>query len=99
VSAASGLEITTIEGLTTIFPDGTEKLHPLQQAFIDEQVPECAWCVSGQIMTAAAFLKENPHPTTDDIDAALENIYCRCGYYMRIRAAVQHAAEVLQIAD
>jgi isoquinoline 1-oxidoreductase alpha subunit len=98
VSSAEGLEITTIEGLATILPDGTEKLHPLQQAFIDEQVPQCGWCISGQIMTAASFLKENPRPTTDDIDNALANNYCRCGCYVRIRTAVERAAEALQEA-
>lgn len=96
ISAAVGLEVTTIEGLATILPDGSEKLHPLQQAFIDEQVPQCAWCISGQIMTAAAFLKENPHPKPHEIDTALENNYCRCGCYVRIRAAVEIAAKELE---
>lgn len=96
LSAVVGQEITTIEGLATILPDGTERLHPLQQAFLDEQVPQCAWCMSGQIMTAAAFLKENPHPKPDEIDTALANNYCRCGCYVRIRTAVERAAADLQ---
>lgn len=95
VSAAVGQELTTIEGLATVLSDGTEVLHPLQQSFIDEQVPQCAWCISGQIMTAAAFLKENPSPSEDDIDNALANNYCRCGCYVRIRSAVSKAAEVM----
>jgi isoquinoline 1-oxidoreductase subunit alpha len=95
VSAAIGQELTTIEGLAIILDDGTEQLHPLQQAFIDEQVPQCAWCMSGQIMTAAAFLKENKHPNADDIDNALANNYCRCGCYVRIRTAVEKASLVL----
>ncbi len=95
VSAAIGQELTTIEGLATILDDGTEQLHPVQQAFLDEQVPQCAWCMSGQIMTAAAFLKENAHPNADDIDNALANNYCRCGCYVRIRTAVEKAALVM----
>ncbi len=99
VSAAIGQEITTIEGLAIILPDGQEQLHPLQQSFIDEQVPQCAWCVSGQIMTAVAFLQSNPNPTEDDINNALANNYCRCGCYDRIRTAVGKAAEILATAD
>ena len=79
-----------------MLPDGTEKLHALQQAFMDEQLPECGWCLSGQIMIAAAFLNENPHPSAVEIDSVLENNYCRCGCYVRIRSAVERAAEVLQ---
>lgn len=95
-SAAVGKEITTIEGLARTLPNGAEKLHPLQQAFIDEQVPQCAWCISGQIMTAVALLKENPTPTSEEIDAALAANYCRCGCYVRIRAAVMRASASLQ---
>jgi aerobic-type carbon monoxide dehydrogenase small subunit (CoxS/CutS family) len=87
VSAVEGKHITTIEGLS---PNGE---HPVQQAFIDEQVPQCGYCVPGQIMTIAALLEENPDPNDDDIDAALSNNLCRCGTYQRIRRAVHLAAK------
>jgi isoquinoline 1-oxidoreductase alpha subunit len=79
--------ILTIEGLA----DGDE-LHPVQQAFLDEQVPQCGWCMSGQIMRAAAFLEENPTPTEDEIEVAMDNNLCRCGAYGRIKRAVGRAA-------
>ena len=78
-------EITTIEGLA----DGDE-LHPMQQAWIDRDVPQCGFCQPGQIMAAAALLAENPQPTDADIDT-LENV-CRCGTYVRIRRAIHRAA-------
>ena len=87
VSSVEGKQITTIEGLS---PDGS---HPVQQSFIKEQVPQCGYCIPGQIMTAAALLDENPHPADDDIDAALSNNLCRCGTYQRIRRAVHHTAD------
>ena len=89
VSTAEGREIRTIEGLAT--PDGT--LHPVQQAFIDEQVPQCGWCMSGQIMTAAAYLEQTPTPSAEEIVAAMGENYCRCGTYTRIFKAVEKAAE------
>ncbi|MEO0564383.1 MAG: (2Fe-2S)-binding protein, partial [Chloroflexota bacterium] len=70
-ASASGREITTIEGLATTDEDGYELLHPVQQAFIDEQVPQCGWCMSGQMMTAAGLLARNPEPTADEIVAAM----------------------------
>ena len=79
--------ITTIEGLS---PDGS---HPVQRAWIAEDVPQCGYCQSGQVMTAAALLATHPHPSDADIDAAMTNI-CRCGTYQRIRRAVHRAAEV-----
>jgi len=86
-SAAAGKKITTIEGI------GTEKaLHPVQQAWIDEQVPQCGYCQSGQIMSAVALLKEKPNPTDADIDAAMHGNICRCGTYTRIRKAIHKAA-------
>jgi isoquinoline 1-oxidoreductase alpha subunit len=88
-----GAAITTIEGLATS-ENGEEQLHPVQQAFIDEQVPQCAWCMSGQMMTAAAFIANNPDPSEDDITAAMNNNYCRCGCYARIRIAVARAAAI-----
>jgi isoquinoline 1-oxidoreductase subunit alpha len=86
VSAISGKAITTIEGL--INAEGA--LHPLQQAWIDAQVPQCGYCQSGQIMAAAALLKKTGNPTDAQIDEAMTNI-CRCGTYPRIRKAI-HAA-------
>lgn len=80
-------EIRTIEGLAT---DGA--LHPVQQAWIDEQVPQCGYCQAGQIMSAVALLSEVPNPTDDEIDAAMSGNLCRCGTYPRIRAAVRRAA-------
>ena len=85
VSSAVGLTITTIEGLS---PDST---HPLQKAWIVEQVPQCGYCQSGMIMAADDLLRQNPHPTDADIDDAIDNI-CVCGTYQRIRAAIHRAA-------
>lgn len=93
VSAAIGQQVTTIEGLATLSPDNQIQLHPVQQAFIDEQVPQCSWCMSGQMMTAAAMLENNPSPTDDDIVGAMSGNYCRCGCYVRIKAAVKRAAD------
>ncbi|TGQ41198.1 MULTISPECIES: (2Fe-2S)-binding protein [unclassified Mesorhizobium] len=81
---AEDKQVTTIEGLSD------DRSHPLQQAWIAEQVPQCGYCQSGMIMAAAALLKDKPHPTDDDIDAAITNL-CRCGTYARIRAAVHRA--------
>ena len=86
VNVAAGSQITTIEGLST---DGS---HPLQQAWMEHDVPQCGYCQSGQIMTAAALLRGNPDPTDEDIDNALAGNLCRCGTYVRIRAAVKTAA-------
>ena len=86
-------DITTIEGLAIVDTEGNETLHPIQQAFIDKQVPQCSWCMSGQMMTAAAFIENNPAPTEEDINSAMSANYCRCGCYDRIRDAVALAAE------
>ncbi len=86
VETAAGKDITTIEGLAS--PDG--KLHPIQAAWIAEDVPQCGYCQSGQIMAASALLKQKPNPTDADIDG-ITNI-CRCGTYIRIRRAIQRAA-------
>ena len=88
LAAVEGRAVRTIEGLAA-----GETLHPVQQAFIDAQVPQCGWCMSGQIMTAAAFLESTPAPSDDEIVAALGNNYCRCGCYVRILQAVKQAAE------
>jgi isoquinoline 1-oxidoreductase alpha subunit len=89
VSKVKGRAVRTIEGLAA--SDGS--LHPVQQAFIDEQVPQCGWCMSGQIMRAAAFLGANPNPTEESIVSAMSNNYCRCGTYGRIKRAVAKAAK------
>lgn len=88
VADAAGHEVTTIEGLD---PAGK---HPLQLAWIAEEVPQCGYCQSGQLMTAAALLAKNPHPTDADIDEAMSGNLCRCGTYQRIRRAIKHAAGV-----
>jgi isoquinoline 1-oxidoreductase alpha subunit len=85
VGSVGDEEVTTIEGLS---PDST---HPVQQAWIAEDVPQCGYCQSGQIMAVAAFLKSNPKPSDADIDANLTNI-CRCGTYERMRRAIHRAA-------
>jgi isoquinoline 1-oxidoreductase alpha subunit len=85
-SDASGKSITTIEGLSTNLS------HPLQRAWIAEDVPQCGYCHSGQIMAAAVLLRETPRPTDDDIDQAMSGIICRCGTYLRIRRAIHLAA-------
>jgi isoquinoline 1-oxidoreductase subunit alpha len=84
-SAAVGKNITTIEGLST------DASHPVQQAWIKHQVPQCGYCQSGQIMAAVSLLDKNPKPTDADINAAMSNI-CRCGTYQRIRAAIHDVA-------
>jgi len=92
VSAAAGQKITTIEGLANA--DGT--LHPLQQAWIEHDVPQCGYCQAGQLMSAAALLKDTPQPTDADIDAAMNGNLCRCGTYPRIRKAIHAAAKQSQ---
>jgi isoquinoline 1-oxidoreductase alpha subunit len=86
VSAVGDRPVTTIEGLS---PDGS---HPVQRAWVEEDVVQCGYCQPGQIMAAAALLKAKPRPTDADIDAALSGNLCRCGTYQRIRAAVHRAA-------
>jgi isoquinoline 1-oxidoreductase subunit alpha len=86
--AAAEHAVTTIEGLAQ--PDAP--LHPLQQAWIDFDVPQCGYCQAGQIMTAAALLKANPNPTDAEIDEAMAGNLCRCGTYLRIRKAIRAAA-------
>ena len=85
-SAVAGQKITTIESLGS-----AENLHPLQAAWIAEQVPQCGYCQSGMLMAAAALLARNPSPSDADIDAAMTNL-CRCGTYQRVRAAIHRAA-------
>ncbi|MBC5763391.1 (2Fe-2S)-binding protein [Ramlibacter albus] len=88
VSSVAGKRIQTIEGLGS-----REKAHPLQAAWIAEQVPQCGYCQSGMLMAAAALLEKKPKPTDADIDEAITNI-CRCGTYQRVKAAIKRAAGV-----
>ncbi|MDO6430469.1 (2Fe-2S)-binding protein [Flavitalea sp. BT771] len=85
---AAGQQITTIEGLSA------DNSHPLQKAWIQADVPQCGYCQSGQIMSAAVLLRENPHPTDKDIDDAMTGNICRCGTYPRIRKAIHLAAQL-----
>ncbi|MEM7673447.1 MAG: (2Fe-2S)-binding protein [Verrucomicrobiota bacterium] len=87
VSAAAGAEVTTIEGLSY---DGN---HPVQKAWVEEDVPQCGYCQAGQIMSACSLLKSNPNPSDDDIDRAMSGNICRCCTYPRIRKAIKNAAE------
>ena len=86
VSAVADQRVTTIEGLS---PDNS---HPVQKAWISEQVPQCGYCQSGQIMSAVALLKTTPNPTDGEIDAAMQGNICRCGTYPRIRKAIRMAS-------
>ncbi|MEQ8858092.1 MAG: (2Fe-2S)-binding protein [Pseudomonadales bacterium] len=88
VAAAAGQQLTTIEGIG----DG-DALHPVQQAWIAEQVPQCGYCQSGQIMSAVALLRDNPAPDDAAIDSALKGNICRCGTYPRVRRAIHRAAD------
>jgi len=89
VSLVGNQEITTIEGLAE---NGD---HPVQKAWIEHDVPQCGYCQTGQIMTAVAFLKKNKNPSDDEIENAMNGNICRCGTYLRIRAAVKTAAKSL----
>jgi isoquinoline 1-oxidoreductase alpha subunit len=86
ISSLAGVKVTTIEGL-----GGS---HPLQVAWVSHDVPQCGYCQSGQIMSAAALIAQTPKPTDQDIDAAMSGNICRCGAYQRIRAAIKDAAGV-----
>ncbi len=88
VSAAIGKQVTTIEGLS----DNAD--HPLQQAWMELNVPQCGYCQSGQIMSAASLLEKNPHPSDEEINQAMAGNLCRCGTYPRIRSAIHQAAKL-----
>lgn len=88
ISAAADANITTIEGLSK---DGD---HPVQKAWLEHDVPQCGYCQAGQIMTAAALLKQNSNPSDEDIDTAMNGNICRCGTYVRIRQAIKTAAKL-----
>ena len=94
VSDVDGRRVTTIEGLSS----ESGELSPLQQAWIDHQVPQCGYCQSGQLMSATALLADNPNPSDADIDAAMSGNICRCGMYGRIREAIK-AAGVASASD
>jgi len=96
VGSVVGADIRTIEGLASPDANGQTRLHPVQQAFLETQAPQCSWCMSGQMMTAAAFLANDPQPTAKEITQAMSNNYCRCATYVRIREAVARAAHVRQ---
>lgn len=88
VSTVGRKQVTTIEGLDP------KVAHPLQQAWLELDVPQCGYCQGGQILTAAALLKEHPKPTDDEIDGAMAGNLCRCATYLRIRAGIHRAAEI-----
>jgi isoquinoline 1-oxidoreductase alpha subunit len=90
LSAVAGRSVTTIEGLSA------DRSHAVQRAWLEIDVPQCGYCQSGQIMSAAALLKANPKPNDADIDAAMSGNICRCGTYPRIRRAIHRAAELLE---
>ena len=90
VSALAGKKIVTIEGLS---PDSS---HPVQQAWLAEEVPQCGFCQSGQILTAAALLAKTPQPSDADIDQAMAPVLCRCGTYPRIQLAIQRAVKIVK---
>jgi isoquinoline 1-oxidoreductase alpha subunit len=89
LQAVGGRSITTIEGLSK------DRSHAVQKAWLEIDVPQCGYCQSGQIMSAAALLKSNPHPSDADIDAAMSGNICRCGTYTRIRQAIHRAAQLM----
>lgn len=88
ISAVGDSKITTIEGLSE------EGGHPVQQAWLEHDVPQCGYCQAGQIMSAASLLKENPNPTDEDIDLAMNGNICRCGTYVRIKQAIKTASKL-----
>jgi len=90
-SDVAAYDVTTIEGLAATNPNA--ELHPVQQAWIDNSVPQCGYCQAGQIMTAAALLDRNPGPSDSDIDQGMSGNLCRCGTYARIRKAIKQAAQ------
>jgi aerobic-type carbon monoxide dehydrogenase small subunit (CoxS/CutS family) len=90
VSAASNMEILTIEGLSE------NNDHPVQRAWIEEQVPQCGYCQSGQIMAAAALLKRNPNPNDEEVFSGMQGVICRCGTYPRIKKAIAKASQIIK---
>ena len=95
VLVAADRTITTIEGIKSF----SGELHPVQQAWIEEQVPQCGYCQSGQIMSAVALLQSNPSPDDSDIDDAMSGNICRCGTYTRIRLGIKRAAKTMSVTS
>ena len=95
VSSVEGRTVTTIEGLA----NGEDRLHPVQQAWLELDVAQCGYCQSGQIMAAVDFLERYPEPTDADIDNNMSSVLCRCGTYVRIRKALHRAAEIAREAE
>jgi aerobic-type carbon monoxide dehydrogenase small subunit (CoxS/CutS family) len=93
VSSVAGKKVTTIEGLSA------DRSHPVQRAWIEVDVPQCGYCQSGQIMTAASLLAKNPNPTDADIDKGMRGVICRCGTYQAVRKAIHRAAELATAAS
>jgi isoquinoline 1-oxidoreductase alpha subunit len=91
LEAAGNSRVVTIEGLSP------EQSHPVQRAWIEEEVPQCGYCQSGQIMMAAALLKKHPSPSDEQINEAMSDVFCRCGTYQRIRRAIHRAAKEVKI--
>lgn len=94
VGSVAGRSVTTIEGLAA----GEQTLHPVQQAWLEFDVPQCGYCQAGQIMAAVDFLERFPAPTDEDIDSNIDNL-CRCGTYVRIRKAIHRAAELMAAGE
>jgi len=94
VKAVVGRRVVTIEALAA----SRDSLHPVQQAWLELDVPQCGWCQAGQMMAVATLLRDKPRPTDEEIDGALRGNLCRCGTYARIRAAVHRAAEIAAAA-
>ena len=94
LSAVAGKTILTLEGLATVMADGTVVLHPVQRAFEEEQVHQCGYCMTGQMLTAVALLRSNPRPNEAEIAAGMDRVLCRCGAYPRIKRAVARAAAI-----
>ena len=94
LSAAASKSIVTLEGLATTSADGAVTLHPVQRAFEEEQVHQCGYCMTGQMLTAVALLRTNPQPSEAEIVAGMDRVLCRCGAHVRIKRAVARAAEI-----
>jgi len=94
ISAVKDKTLYTIEGLAKIAQGGSRDLHPVQQAFLEEQVPQCGWCMPAQMLTAAALIEKNSNPDQEEIRQVMDSVYCRCGTYHRIRKAVERASEI-----